>query len=96
MEWTTTEIKEVTNSFNKLEVKLHSNYKLTSRILDEDSETFEMNLENTVYKSLRILKSNTRKKIYSIINNGISDKGFEKELKKIVEKELKNFEQVKK
>lgn len=91
LEWTTTEIKEVTNSFNKLEVKLHSNYKLTSRILDEASETFEMNLENTVYKSLRILKSNTRKKIYSIINNGISDKGFEKELKKIVEKELKNF-----
>ena len=37
------------------------------------------------------MKSNTRKKIYSIINNGISDKGFEKELKKIVEKELKNF-----
>lgn len=91
LEWTTAEIKEISSSFRKLEEKLTSNYKLTSQQLDSAGDTFVKNLSNTGRKSVNILKNNIRKQIYDAIDNGINDKGFEKELKNLIEKELNNF-----
>lgn len=97
LDWTVTEIREISSFFKKLEEKLSLNYKLTSQKLDSAADVFIKNLFSSGRKAVNSLKNNIRKNIYDDIgpnkekNKGISDEDFKNKLEQYIKDEIDTF-----